>query len=142
FGDGRWFGGWGRSVREAAYCPMRNSRRGAGCLLLPVEAAAGSCVPAAASWDRSGFAHAFGGAGGGATLDLLLDTAADIGIHAFPIVERAAQHRLAHAAEQAAGDLIDQRLTLVIVELLAHQYAGLGEIIILGMERIGAAHHL
>jgi hypothetical protein len=47
------------------------------------------------------------------------DALADIDVDRFPVIEGAAQHRLAHAAEQAAGDLIDQLRALIVVEHLA-----------------------
>src|SRR5690606_1441558 len=74
--------------------------------------------------------------------DLLLNPAADIGIDRLPVIERPLQHRRADAAEQAARDLINERLTFSIIEDLPHQNAGLGEIVILRMQAIGAPHHL
>src|SRR3546814_15052065 len=69
-----------------------------------------------AAYRCSAFAHAVGGLGGGAGANLLLDPAAHIGIHILPIFEGAAQHRIAHAAQQAPGDLVDQPGALRIVK--------------------------
>src|SRR5690606_31241408 len=55
--------------------------------------------------------------------------------------ERALQHRAAHAAEQAARDLFHQRVALGVAEDFAHQRAGLAEVVVIGMQGVGAAHH-
>src|SRR5690606_37602006 len=67
------------------------------------------------------FAHAFGGLRRAALAHLLLNASADIRVHALPIVECAAQHRLADAAEQAASDGLHQLCTLFVVEDVADQ---------------------
>ena len=66
---------------------------------------------------RSAFARAFGRLRRGAGAHLVLDALADTGIHILPILECAAEHRLADAAREAAGDLVDQLLALRIVSL-------------------------
>ena len=58
----------------------------------------------------SAFAHAFRRLGRHrAAAHLFLDAPPHIGVHALPVRECALQHRAAHAAQQAAGDLVDQR---------------------------------
>src|SRR5690625_764733 len=87
-------------------------------------------------------AHALGGLGRAAGADLLLDPAAGFGINALPVLDRAAQHGLAHAAKQAASNLVDKLVAVFVAEDLAHQYARLGEIVIIRAERVGIPHHL
>src|SRR5690606_22253447 len=90
----------------------------------------------------AGFAHAFGGLRRAFAADLRLDSPPDIGVDVLPVLDGTAEHRLAHPAEQAAGDLVDQRLAVLVAEHLAHQGAGLAEVVVVGTQRVGAAHHL
>lgn len=60
---------------------------------------------------------------------LILDVASDTGVNVLPVLEGVAQHRLAHAAEQAAGSLVNQLCSLPVVEHAADQNAGLAKII-------------
>src|SRR5690348_12566051 len=73
---------------------------------------------------------------------LRLDAAADVPVDILPIGEGALQHRRLHSAEQAARDLGDETVTLGVVHHLAHQRAGLAEVVVVLPERIGATHHL
>src|ERR1044071_6354393 len=91
---------------------------------------------------RSTLAHAFGRFRRRAGPHLVFDLPPDFAIDAPPILEGAAKHRLAHPAEQAARDGVDERAALRVVEDLAHKNAGLGEIIVLGPQSIGTAYHL
>src|SRR6185312_17135408 len=91
---------------------------------------------------QSAFAHAFGWLVCAPGAHLVLDALADFGVHVLPIREGAFQHRAAHAAEQAAGDLFDELRALGVVPYLAHHRAGLAKVIVLRVQRIGAAHHL
>ena len=59
--------------------------------------------PILLDYRSSAFAHALGRFARAARAHLVLDPLAVIGVDALPVMERAAQHRLAHAAEQAAG---------------------------------------
>src|SRR5690606_38682890 len=117
-------------------------------LLLP------TCVGASTGQERragvapapGGFAsalsHAFGGLGGSSLAHLLLDAGAHLGVDILPVLEGTAQHRLAHAAQQAASHLVYQLAALFFIEDLASQNAGLPEIVVILAETIGAAHHL
>src|SRR5690606_25152089 len=50
-----------------------------------------------------------------AAAHLLLDAPADFGVDASPVLQRAFEHRRAHAAEQASCNLIDERIALRVV---------------------------
>src|SRR5690606_36374742 len=90
----------------------------------------------------SGLAHTRGRLWRAAAAHLILDATTDVRVDSLPVVECPFEHRAAHAAEQAAGHLIDQRLALGVAAHLAYQNAGLGEVIIARAQRIGAAHHV
>src|SRR5690606_18158844 len=93
------------------------------------------------SWCSSCFAHARGGFFGASTAHALLDPPADIGIDVLPVLEGALQHGAAHATEQAAGNLFDQRLALRVREDTAHQGSGLAEVVIIRTQGVGGANH-
>src|SRR5690606_26410603 len=85
--------------------------------------------------------HSFGGFAALAVPNFFLDPGANLGIDVLPVLEGAAQDRLAHAAEQASSDLIDQLAPLLFVEDLTHEDSGLAEVIIILAQRVGTAHH-
>ena len=47
-----------------------------------------------------------------------------------------------HAAEQRAAHRLDQRVALSVVKDVAHERARLAEVVVLGVQRVRAAHHL
>ena len=86
-----------------------------------------------------GVAAGVGAAEAGA--DELLDLLAGLGVDALPVVEGALEHRRLHAAEQVAGDGLDERLALLVVPHLADERAGLAEVVVVLAQRVGLAHH-
>src|SRR5690606_41455252 len=100
------------------------------------------CVAPARGGLPPALSHAFGGLGGSSLAPLLLDPGAHLAVDVLPVLEGTAQHRLAHAAQQAASHLVYQLAALFFIEDLAHQNAGLPEIVVILSEPIGAAPHL
>src|SRR6185437_16819576 len=88
------------------------------------------------------FTHALGGFCSAAGAHLFLDPPAGRGIDILPISECALKHLSVDAAKQAAGNLLDETVPLGVVPDIAHQDARLGEVVIIGAERVGAADHL
>ena len=80
--------------------------------------------------------------GGLAGAHLVFDALTDAGIHVLPVREGTLQHGAAHAAEQAAGYLVDELGALGVVPDLAYQGAGLTEVVVVSVQAVGAAHHL
>jgi hypothetical protein len=80
----------------------------------------------------STFAHPLGGLGSTALANPPFDAFSYVGIDTLPVSEGAAEHRLANAAKQTPGNLIDQLCSLVIVKDITHQNARLSEIIVVG----------
>ena len=72
----------------------------------------------------------------------VLDALADTGIDALPVPERPVEDPAAHASEELPTHLFHQTVALGVVEDLADQGPRLGEVVVLGMERVGAAHHV
>lgn len=60
-----------------------------------------------------------------AAADLSFDPGADIRVDIFPVLKRSFQHFAAYARQQAAGHLVDQLGTLIIVKHVADQDSGL-----------------
>src|SRR3546814_7141502 len=90
----------------------------------------------------SAFAHALGGLRGAAGANLFLYPIADIGIDIPPVLAGPSEHLATHPTQQAPRNLVDQLPSLVIVDDVAHQDAGLGEVVVVLAERIGARDHL
>src|SRR5699024_10963864 len=85
----------------------------------------------------SALAHALGRHVTAAGAHLVDDACADLRIDRAPVVQRAAEHRTAHPAEQRSGDLIDQIVTFGLVHHLTHQPARLGDAVLVVAHPVG-----
>src|SRR5690606_19365881 len=72
----------------------------------------------------------------------LLDPGVGPPADALPVRQGAVEDVAADAAKQAAGNLVDELLPLSVVPHFPHHHAGLTEIVILRIQRIGTSHHL
>src|SRR5690606_11894610 len=99
-------------------------------------------APDASGRDKIGIAHAGGGLGSCSRAHFFLDAPTDISVYAFPVFERTLEYRTAYASEERTGYGVDQTAALGFVEHLANQRAGLAEVVVLGMQGVGAAHHV
>src|SRR5690606_14558012 len=113
-------------------------------MVQPSEAKMRRCLISAVGtqkgW-RSSFTHALGRLAGAALAHLVFYAGTQPSIDALPVLEGAAQHRLAYPAQKAAGDLVHERGPLIVVEHLANQGPRLAKIVVIAPQPIGAAHH-
>src|SRR5690606_4897812 len=79
---------------------------------------------------ESAFAHSSSGFRRTSETNFLFDTAADVRIYRLPIIKSPLKDRAAHATKQCSGNSFNESIAVSIVEDVAHQGAGLAEIIV------------
>src|SRR5438128_426753 len=79
---------------------------------------------------------------GSAAVEALGDPGSEVGVDAAPVLDGPGQHRLHHARFDVHDDVVDQTLTGGVVEHLAHEGAGLDEVVVVAAWLVGRPHDL
>ena len=73
----------------------------------------------------------------GALRGRLLDLLAGLGVHVPPVLERALEDVALDPPEQVPGDRLHEPLAVLVVPDLAHERAGLTEVVVVRAQRVG-----